>query len=113
MMEERRYDAAIATLQKVLDADPKNLLARRDLGVALIEKHDYTRAADELQRVVAASGDDYVTRYELGIAQEGLGHLRAAQAQFEFACRIAPGAQQCKDALDRVIRQQQAASSVH
>ncbi|MDE3195627.1 MAG: sulfatase-like hydrolase/transferase [Acidobacteriota bacterium] len=102
MMEDRQYDGAIATLHSILGADPNNLLARRDLGVAFIEKHEYAKAVEELQRVAAASGDDYVTRYELGVAHEGLGQFRAAQDQYEFACRIAPGAQQCKDAIERV-----------
>ena len=101
-MAERRYDLAIAVLRKILTTDPGNLLARRDLGVALIEKHEFTPALQELQRVVAASGDDYVTRYELGVAQEGLGHLPEALTQFEAACRIAPAAEQCKGAIERV-----------
>ena len=102
MMEARHYDAAIAALRAILNQDPRNLLARRDLGVSLIEKHEFEKAAEELRRVVAASSEDYVTRYELGIAEEGLGHYRAARDQFEFACRIAPGARQCKDAIERV-----------
>jgi choline-sulfatase len=102
LMEDKRYDQAIAILKKILITDETNLLARRDLGVALIEKHAYEQALGELQRVAGASSDDYVTRYELGVAQEGLGHLPEALNQFEFACRIAPAAAQCKDAATRV-----------
>jgi hypothetical protein len=102
LMEDKRYDAAIAILKKILITDETNLLARRDLGVALLEKHAYEQALRELQRVAGASSDDYVTRYELGVAQEGLGHLPEALNQFEFACRIAPAATQCKDATARV-----------
>jgi choline-sulfatase len=102
LMEDKRYDQAISILRKILASDETNLLARRDLGVALIEKHNYEQALRELQRVAAASGDDYVTRYELGVAQEGLGHFPEALSQFEFACRIAPAAAQCKEAVQRV-----------
>jgi Tfp pilus assembly protein PilF len=77
-------------------------LARRDLGVALIERKNYQQARTELQQVLAAAPDDYVTRYESGIADEGLGLRREALAQFEAACRIAPGAGQCRDAIERV-----------
>jgi arylsulfatase A-like enzyme len=101
-MEEKRYDAAIAIFRSILAADPRNLLARRDLGVALIEKHDYSAAITELHQVAGAAGDDYVTRYELGIAEEGAGHLAEAAAQLETACRIAPAATQCRESLDRV-----------
>jgi arylsulfatase A-like enzyme len=102
LIEDKRYDQAIAILKKILLTDETNLLARRDLGVALIEKHNYEQALRELQRVAAASGDDYVTRFELGTAHEGLGHFPEALSQFEFACRIAPAAAQCKEAAARV-----------
>ncbi len=102
LMEDKRYDQAIAILRKIVATDETNLLARRDLGVALIEKHSYEPALQELRRVAGAASDDYVTRYELGVAQEGLGHLPQALNQFQFACRIAPAAAQCKDAVARV-----------
>ena len=102
LMEDRRYEAAIALLRKIVLGDPGNLLARRDLGVALVEQKQFQKAQAELERVAAASGDDYVTRYELGLAQEGLGHLPEALGQFESACRIAPAAEQCKEAAGRV-----------
>ncbi len=101
-MEEKRYDSAIALLRAILAGDPRNLLARRDLGVALIEKKDFAAAATELRQVAGRAGDDYVTRYELGIAEEGLKHYREALGQYETACRIAPAAAQCQEALERV-----------
>jgi arylsulfatase A-like enzyme len=101
-MEEKRYDAAIAIFRSLLSKDPGNLLARRDLGVALIEKQQYAAAITELRQVVAGASDDYVTRYELGVAQEKSGHLPEAAAQYEMACRLAPGAAQCREALERV-----------
>ena len=99
-MAEKRYEPRQSDPAEDLAADPGNLLARR--AGALVEKHEFTPALQELQRVVAASGDDYVTRYELGVAQEGLGHLPEALTQFEAACRIAPAAEQCKGAIERV-----------
>jgi arylsulfatase A-like enzyme len=101
-MEERRYDSAIAIFRSILTTDPHNLLARRDMGVALIEIKDFAHAIAELRQVAGSAGDDYVTRYELGIAEEGAGDDREALGQFETACRIAPGAAQCQEALDRV-----------
>jgi len=101
-MVEKRYDAAIAILRSILVTDPRNLLARRDLGVTLIEKQEYAAALAELRQVAGSAGDDYVTRYELGIAEEGAEHYPEAVSQFEAACRIAPGAAQCRDSLDRV-----------
>lgn len=102
LMAARRYDAAIATFRAILAVDPGNLLARRDLGVALIGHKDVQKAIPELQQVAAASPDDYVTRYELGIANEEAGQLRQAADQFELAARLAPEAAQAKEALARV-----------
>lgn len=113
LMEDKRYDAAIALLRKIVAADEGNLLARRDMGVALIEKRDFEGALRELLRVVGASSDDYVTRYELGLAQEGLGHLPEALGQFEFACRIAPAAEQCRQSADRVREKMSAGRAEH
>jgi choline-sulfatase len=102
LLSERRLAAAISAFRAILKSDPHNLLARRDLGVVLIEQKDYTRAAEELRQVAGASPNDYVTRYELGVAQESLGRMHEALAEFEIACSLAPGAAQCSDALARV-----------
>ncbi|MGD1069307.1 MAG: sulfatase-like hydrolase/transferase [Bryobacteraceae bacterium] len=102
LLEARRYEAAVAVFRGILKADPRNLLARRDLGVTLIENESYQAARTELQQVAAAAPNDYVTRYELGIADESLSLFGEALDQFQAACRIAPEADQCKQAVERV-----------
>ena len=102
LLARKRPEAAIVKLRGILGADPGNLLARRDLGVALIERKDFAKAIPELQRVAAAAPDDYVTRFELGIATEQAGRLREAADQFEAAVQLAPEAVQAKEALERV-----------
>jgi arylsulfatase A-like enzyme len=102
LLEAGRYDAAIAVFRGILAGDPRNLLARRDLGVTLIENKNFQAARTELQRVAAAAPFDYVTRYELGIADESLSLFHEALDQFQAACRVAPEAEQCKQAVERV-----------
>jgi len=102
LMAAGRHDSAIASLRAILAGDPANLLARRDLGVALIEKKAYGMAIAELQRVAGAAPDDYVTRYELGFASEQVNRLQEARDQYEAACKLAPEAGQSKEALARV-----------
>jgi hypothetical protein len=70
--------------------------------VTLIENKNFQAARTELQRVAAAAPFDYVTRYELGIADESLSLFPEALDQFEAACRVAPEAEQCKQAVERV-----------
>jgi choline-sulfatase len=107
LLAAKRYDAAISALQSILVIDAGNLLARRDLGVAWIEHKDFGKAIPELQQVAVSAPDDYVTRYELGIANEETGRLRQAADQFEVAARLAPGAAQAKEAVERVRRKLQ------
>ncbi|MDP9170772.1 MAG: sulfatase-like hydrolase/transferase [Acidobacteriota bacterium] len=102
LLQQKRVPAAVAILRGILVSDPRNLLARRDLGVALIEQKKFTEALVELRQVAGASEGDYVTLFELGVANELLGKLPQALAAFEAACRLAPGAVQCKDAVARV-----------
>lgn len=102
LMASGRTAAAVAAFRKILMADPGNLLARRDLGVGLIELKRFEEAISELRTVAATAVEDYVTRYELGLALEATGQLPAAVDQFRAACQLATGAAQCSVALQRV-----------
>lgn len=102
LMASGRTAAAVAAFRKILLADPGNLLARRDLGVGLMELKKFGEAITELRTVAATSVEDYVTRYELGLALEATGQLPAAIDQLRAACQLAPAATQCSAALQRV-----------
>ncbi|MEP6714393.1 MAG: sulfatase-like hydrolase/transferase [Terriglobia bacterium] len=102
LLQQKRAPAAIAILRSILAADPRNLLARRDLGVALVEQKKFAEALIELGQVANASQGDYITLYELGLAHESLARYPEALASLEAACAAAPGAAQCQDALTRV-----------
>lgn len=104
LMAARRYPQAATKLRAILAGDPGNLLARRDLGAALVENRDYSEAVGELRRVAAAAPDDFVTRFELGLAYEHAGRAAEARSEFEAACRIAPGAAQCREKPARAGR---------
>jgi hypothetical protein len=97
---EHRLDAAVALLSRLLAGDPNNLLARRDLGSVYLDQKDYRKARECLTKVVAASANDYVAQFELGVADKDLGLTNEALAHLEAACKIAPGAAQCKAQLD-------------
>lgn len=98
----RRLDEAIALLSRLLASDPKNLLARRDLGSAYLDQKMYRKAQECFTEVLAASPNDYVAHFELGIADKKLGLLNEALSHLEAACKIAPGAAQCQVELDRL-----------
>jgi choline-sulfatase len=95
-------DAAIATLKQILTQDPKNTLAQRDLGVAYVAKGLYPQARTALERVVATAPDDYVGQFELGLTFEHLGLMKEAREHLQAACKISPGAEQCKKELEKL-----------
>jgi choline-sulfatase len=99
---DKRLDDAIALLGRLLANDPKNLLARRDLGSAYLDRKLYAKARQCFTQVLAASPDDYVAHFELGIADKNLGLKKEALTQLEAACKIAPEAAQCKVELDEL-----------
>ena len=101
---EHRMHEAIGALRRLLARDPHNTLARRDLGDCYLQQRAYTQARAQFQQVIARAPDDYVSYYELGIADEHLGLWKEAQQHLEKACRLAPGAAQCRKELENVQR---------
>jgi len=102
LLYERRMNEAIVALRQLLARDPKNRLARRDLGDCYLQQRGYRLARAQFEQVVAVVPDDYVSQYELGIANERLGLWKDAQVHLEIACRLAPEAGQCQKELEEV-----------
>lgn len=102
LLYERRMNEAIGALRQLLVHDPKNTLARRDLGDCYLLLQEYRPARAQFEQVVAVVPDDYVSQYELGIADERLSLWKEAQAHLEIACRLAPEAGQCRKELEGV-----------
>ena len=91
----RRLEDAAAVLRRVLAGDPRNTLARRDLGGTYVEQHRYTQARACFERVVADAPDDYMAQFELGITDKHLGLRQEALEHLQVACKLAPEAEQC------------------
>ncbi|MCX6620448.1 MAG: sulfatase-like hydrolase/transferase [Acidobacteria bacterium] len=104
LLGDRRPKEAIAELRKLLALDPRNILARRDLGGAYLETGSLENARLNLAQVAAEAPDDYVTLYLLGVACSRLGRLPEARRYLETACRLAPGAAQCREELEKARR---------
>jgi arylsulfatase A-like enzyme len=98
---EGRTDAAMASLRSILQRDPHNTLARRDLGECYVEARAYRQAKGEFQQVLAVAPGDYLSHFGLGVADEHLGLAQEALEQLETACKIAPDAAQCRRELDQ------------
>jgi choline-sulfatase len=96
----RRLDEAAAILRQLLAGDPRNTLARRDLGGTYVEQHLYAKARTCFEQVVAAAPDDYMAQFELGVADKQLGLYPEALVHLQAACKMAPEAEQCRRELE-------------
>ena len=103
-LADRRLHAAVVLLKQVLAQDAANTLARRDLAACYLDLHDYRKAHSSFQQVVAAAPTDYPSQFGLGIAAKHLGLLDEARTHLEAACRLAPGASQCRHELQTLIQ---------
>jgi tetratricopeptide (TPR) repeat protein len=105
LLYDRQLEEAAATFRQILVRDPKNTLARRDLGGTYVEQHLYAKARECFEAVVATAPDDYMAQFELGIADKHLGLSKDALEHLQIACKVAPGAEQCKREMDSVEKQ--------
>ena len=99
LLYNRRLEEAAATFRQILARDPRNTLARRDLGGTYVEQHLYAKARSCFEAVVATAPDDYMAQFELGIADKHLGLTKDALEHLQIACKVAPGAEQCQREL--------------
>jgi len=105
LLYNRRLEEAAATFRQILARDPKNTLARRDLGGTYVEQHLYAKARECFEKVVADAVDDYMAQFELGIACKHLGLSKEALEHLQAACKVAPGAEQCRRELEGLEKQ--------
>jgi Tfp pilus assembly protein PilF len=101
-MNAGRLSSAAVLLNEVLAEDPRNTLARRDLGMIYMETKVLTKARRCFERVLAAAPDDYLSQYELGIVEARLGQPQEALRHMQMACRLAPGSEQCHVELEKL-----------
>lgn len=104
MLYGRRLEEAAVIFRQILERDPGNTLARRDLGGTYVEQHLYGKARECLEQVVTAAPDDYMAQFELGIAYKHLGLRKEALVHLQAACQAAPGAEQCRRELEGLQR---------
>ncbi|MGD0362799.1 MAG: sulfatase-like hydrolase/transferase [Bryobacteraceae bacterium] len=99
LLYDRRLEEAAAVFRQILARDPKNTLARRDLGGTYVEQKSYGKARECFELVVTAAPDDYMAQFELGLADKHLGLRQEALEHLQAACKVAPGAEQCQREL--------------
>jgi choline-sulfatase len=105
LLYNRRLEEAAATFRQILARDPKNTLARRDLGGTYVEQRLYAKARACFEAVIATAPDDYMAQFELGLADKRLGLTQEALEHLQAACKVAPEAEQCRRELDAIKKE--------
>ena len=87
---QKLADAAV-DYRRVIELDPQRQDARWELGLCLVENHDYAEALPLVEEVRRFRPTDPEVDVELALCQEGLGHSDAACALLDQVLRERPG----------------------
>lgn len=87
---QRQFDRAEASFQAALTDDPTLASAHNNLGLVLIERHDYYRAALEFTMAVRLAPNAVEPHVNLGQLYDAVEWPREAQKAYREALRIAP-----------------------
>ena len=104
-----RYDAAIVSYRRALEADPAHVGARNGLGILLSSLGRHAEAVRELEAAVAIAPHQAYLRNNLGYAHLLRGNVPQAVDQFEAARSIDPSSSRVRENL-RIAHSQLARS---
>jgi tetratricopeptide (TPR) repeat protein len=110
-MQAGDLDAAVATLQRAVAADPGSSLAHTRLGGALLLSQRHTEAIAEFQQALAEDADNAGAFIGLGLAYLHADQPGPARAALVEAKRLAP--QRAAEIDDLIRRIDQAPSVPH
>ena len=88
--QRQQLSCALAAFEAAVHQDPKSWEARFNLSLALLQKHDPTRAARELRVATGIKPDDPLGHIALGQALSELGQNEAAIEEFKVALESDP-----------------------
>ena len=99
----QQLSCAIAAFEAAVRQDPNSWEARFNLSLALLQKHDPARAAQELRVATRIKPDDPLGHIALGEALSELGQNEAAIEEFKFALKSDPKSVPALDGLAKAL----------
>lgn len=87
--ECRHWKNSLTLFSRLVELDPGNNLARRQLGIALATAGEPAKALEHFRVVLAARPDFSLNYYNMGVALEQLGRVDEAIERYAEAARLA------------------------
>ena len=84
------YAEAAECYQEVLSFDPRNAVARNELGIAFAQLSRYKEAEDELRRAIGIRASFPEAHYNLGGVLQSTGRFRESETPLRRALRLKP-----------------------
>jgi tetratricopeptide (TPR) repeat protein len=100
--EDNRAADARTTLEKVLQLDPKSLMALKQLGEIEFNSQEYRAAAEHFKTAGEIRPNDPITALAEGQALEKLGDFEKARDALEASLKLAPAQLQARLLLGQV-----------
>jgi tetratricopeptide (TPR) repeat protein len=88
--QRQQLSCALAAFEAAVHQDPNSWEARFNLSLALLQKHEPSRAARELRVATRIKPDDPLGHIALGQALSELGQNEAATEEFKFVLKSDP-----------------------
>ena len=85
-----RFDDAITLLRDASDADPDNIVALLNLGIAYHRTGQHTKAIEHFETVISLKPDEPRAYLNLAAAHNALGHLDKSEQALMQALEIDP-----------------------
>src|SRR5436190_8802503 len=104
LLEEKKYDEAVAVYEAALAKEPKNPDLLFDLGLALRAKGDLERARGAVESELAVKPDDAEGHLVLGEIHEAQGHRIPAVLAYLRFLSLSPDSDRTRGVFDAAER---------
>jgi tetratricopeptide (TPR) repeat protein len=118
----RRYDEAIESFQKAIEADPKEVGARVNLAAALGQLKKYREAIAQLETAIKLEPGNVTAHFNLGMLYGHLKNIKKSIEHLQLAVKMSPkdsqahlllaGALRSDGQLDKALEHYNAALSI-
>uniref|UniRef100_A0A8B9GPJ1 RNA polymerase II-associated protein 3 n=1 Tax=Astyanax mexicanus TaxID=7994 RepID=A0A8B9GPJ1_ASTMX len=100
--KEGKYEAAVESYTKGMEADATNALLAANRAMAYLKLERYAEAEEDCSKAIALDSTYLKAFARRGTARAALGHLTGAKEDFEQVLRLEPGNKQAMNELKKL-----------